>query len=95
MGRAAERHLRQRGVLVFGGVSPKPQVKAQMTYFLPDKAGSHDFKFGFEDIYDSYHFGINGQSGPYRLSYATPASPLQARRTQRYARQAPARARPP
>ena len=40
-----------------------------MTYYLPGKAGSHDFKFGFEDIYDSYHFGINGQSGPYRLSY--------------------------
>ena len=27
------------------------------------RAGSHDFKFGFEDIYDSYHFGINGTSG--------------------------------
>jgi hypothetical protein len=52
----------------------KPQVKVQMTYYLPEKAGSHDFKFGFEDIYDSYHFGINGQSGPYRLSYATPTS---------------------
>jgi hypothetical protein len=46
-----------------------------MTYFLPEKAGSHDFKFGYEYIYDSYHFGINGQSGPYRLSYATPTSP--------------------
>jgi hypothetical protein len=52
----------------------KPQVKAQMTYYLPDKGGSHDFKFGFEDIFDSYHFGINGQSGPYRLSFATPTS---------------------
>jgi Carboxypeptidase regulatory-like domain/TonB dependent receptor len=52
----------------------KPQVKAQMTYYLPDKGGSHDFKFGFEDMLDSYHFGINGQSGPYRLSYATPTS---------------------
>jgi len=60
----------------FSTFRSKPQVKAQMTYFLPDKGGSHDFKFGFEDIYDSYHFGINGQSGPYRLSYATPQSPL-------------------
>ena len=50
----------------------KPQVKAQMTYYLPEKGGSHDFKFGFEDIKDWYRLGINGQSGPYRLSYATP-----------------------
>ena len=49
----------------------KPQVIARMTYYLPDKAGSHDFKFGFEDIHDWYRLGINGTSGPYRLSYAT------------------------
>jgi len=59
----------------FSTFRSKPQVKAQATYYLPGKAGSHDFKFGFEDIHDSYHFGINGQSGPYRLSYATPTSP--------------------
>ena len=59
----------------FATFRSKPQVKAQATYYLPGKGGSHDFKFGFEDIYDSYHFGINGQSGPYRLSYATPTSP--------------------
>ncbi|HMF98427.1 MAG TPA: TonB-dependent receptor [Vicinamibacterales bacterium] len=59
----------------FSTFRSKPQVKAQATYYLPGKGGSHDFKFGFEDIYDSYHFGINGQSGPYRLSYATPTSP--------------------
>jgi hypothetical protein len=52
----------------------KPQVKAQMTYYLPDKGGSHDFKFGFEEIRDWYRLGINGQSGPYRLSYAEPTS---------------------
>jgi hypothetical protein len=50
----------------------KPQVKAQLTYYLPDKAGSHDFKFGFEQIYDWYRLGINGQSGPYRV-YVNPA----------------------
>src|SRR5437764_780708 len=53
----------------------KPQVKAQMTYYLPQAAGSHDFKFGFEDLYDWYRLGINGTSGPYRLSFATPTSP--------------------
>ena len=26
----------------------KPQIKAQLTYYLPNKGGSHDFKFGFE-----------------------------------------------
>jgi outer membrane receptor protein involved in Fe transport len=46
----------------------KPQVKAQLTYFVPSKAGSHDLKFGFEDIYDWYTLGINGQSGPYRIT---------------------------
>ena len=49
----------------------KPQVTARMTYYLPSKAGSHDFKFGFEDIHDWYRLGINGTSGPYRLSYAS------------------------
>src|SRR5262245_17115378 len=48
----------------------KPQVKAQMTYFLP-KGGSHDFKVGFETIYDWYRFGINGSNGPIRYSYPT------------------------
>lgn len=42
----------------------KPQVKTQATYYLPDKGGSHDFKFGFEYVYDWYRFGINGTSGP-------------------------------
>ncbi len=41
----------------------KPQVKAQLTYYLPEKAGSHDFKFGFESILDSYRYGHNGTSG--------------------------------
>jgi len=53
----------------------KPQVKAQMTYYLPQAAGSHDFKFGFEDLYDWYRLGINGTSGPYQIRFATPTSP--------------------
>ena len=52
----------------FNSVRNNPQVKAQMTYFLPDKKGTHDFKFGFEFRHDYYALGINGQSGPYRLS---------------------------
>jgi len=41
-----------------------------MTYFVPGKSsGSHDLKFGFEDLYDWYRLGINGQSGTYRISY--------------------------
>jgi Carboxypeptidase regulatory-like domain len=52
----------------------KPQVKAQYTYFLP-KNGSHDFKVGFETIYDWYRFGINGSNGPIRYSYPSEGAP--------------------
>ena len=52
----------------------KPQVKAQMTYFVP-KGGNHDFKFGFEYIYDWYRFGINGSNGPIRYSYPREGAP--------------------
>jgi carboxypeptidase family protein len=58
------------GWLSFSTTRHKPQVKAQMTYYLPEKAGSHDFKFGFENLYDSYRYGHNGNSGPIRYSYA-------------------------
>jgi carboxypeptidase family protein len=57
----------------------KPQLIAKLTYYLPEKAGSHDLKFGFEDLYDYYRFGINGTSGPYRLSYSTFASGVASR----------------
>jgi hypothetical protein len=60
----------------FSTLRKKPQVKAQFTYYLPEKAGSHDFKFGFESLYDSYRYGHNGTSGPIRYSYATPTSPV-------------------
>ncbi|MDQ3419438.1 MAG: TonB-dependent receptor [Acidobacteriota bacterium] len=42
----------------------KPQVTVSSTYFLPDKAGSHDLKFGFEWLDDQSKFGNNGNSGP-------------------------------
>jgi hypothetical protein len=58
------------GWLAFSTYRKKPQVKAQLTYYLPEKAGSHDFKFGFESLYDSYRYGHNGRSGPIRYMYA-------------------------
>ena len=42
----------------------KPQIKAQLTHYLPTDRGGHDFKFGFEGIYDSYRFGASGVTGP-------------------------------
>src|SRR5262245_55123833 len=58
------------GWIAFSTYRKKPQVKAQLTYYLPEKAGSHDFKFGFESLNDSYRYGHNGKSGPIRYSYA-------------------------
>ena len=52
----------------FTSVRNNPQVKAQLTYYLPEKKGSHDFKFGFEERYDYYRIAINGTSGPIRYS---------------------------
>jgi hypothetical protein len=42
----------------------KPQVTVTSTYFLPERAGSHDLKFGFEWLDDQSKFGNNGNSGP-------------------------------
>ncbi len=42
----------------------KPQVSTTLTYFLPDKAGSHDLKTGFEWQDDQSAFANNGNSGP-------------------------------
>jgi TonB dependent receptor len=42
----------------------KPQVIGQMTYYVPDKAGSHDLKFGFEYVLDISKYTIDGRSGP-------------------------------
>jgi hypothetical protein len=42
----------------------KPQVTAQTTYFIPDKAGSHDLKFGYEYVLDISKYTIDGRSGP-------------------------------
>ncbi|MGE3274817.1 MAG: carboxypeptidase regulatory-like domain-containing protein [Vicinamibacterales bacterium] len=41
----------------------KPQVTITASYFLPEKAGSHDFKFGFEYLDDQSRFANNGSSG--------------------------------
>ena len=42
----------------------KPQVTMTASYYLPEKAGSHDFKFGFEWQDDQSKFANNGSSGP-------------------------------
>jgi outer membrane receptor protein involved in Fe transport len=54
----------------FSSSRKKPQLKAQLTHYLPNKGGSHDFKFGFEVFEDSYRYGHNGRSGQIRYSYA-------------------------
>jgi hypothetical protein len=41
----------------------KPQVTAQATYYVPDKAGSHDLKFGYEYVLDVAKYTIDGRSG--------------------------------
>jgi outer membrane receptor protein involved in Fe transport len=42
----------------------KPQVTVTASYFLPEAAGSHDFKFGFEWQDDQSKFANNGSAGP-------------------------------
>ena len=42
----------------------KPQINWTSTYYLPEKAGSHDFKFGYEYANDQSKFANNGASGP-------------------------------
>lgn len=42
----------------------KPQFTGLLTYYLPEKAGDHDLKFGFEWQDDQSEFANNGASGP-------------------------------
>jgi len=44
----------------------KPQVTAQTTYYVPNKMGSHDLKFGYEYVLDISKYTIDGRSGPIR-----------------------------
>src|SRR6185436_19790950 len=85
------------GWIAFTTNRKKPQVKAQLTYYLPEKAGSHDFKFGFENIEDSYRYGHNGRSGtrspaptragcPIASASSTPAIPAPTAATGRSGR---------
>jgi hypothetical protein len=56
----------------------KPQSTGQFNYYVPSAAGSHDFKFGYEWVIDSYRFGANSNSGPFRYrdnSALGPCSP--------------------
>ncbi|OLE81909.1 MAG: hypothetical protein AUF76_11725 [Acidobacteria bacterium 13_1_20CM_2_65_9] len=42
----------------------KPQVIVQATYYVPDKAGSHDLKVGYEYVLDISKYTVDGRSGP-------------------------------
>jgi hypothetical protein len=44
----------------------KPQVTATLNYYVPNKAGSHDWKFGFDWQIDSSQYGFNSNSGAVR-----------------------------
>jgi hypothetical protein len=44
----------------------KPQTTGQVAWYVPNKAGSHDFKFGWDWQVDSNQFGWNTNSGPLR-----------------------------
>lgn len=48
----------------FTYIRSKPQMMANLSYYVPDRAGSHDIKVGFEWFDDQVLFGINGNSGP-------------------------------
>ena len=50
----------------FTSVRWKPQVTATMSYYVPNKAGSHDWKLGFDWQIDSSQYGSNSNSGPIR-----------------------------
>jgi hypothetical protein len=41
----------------------KPQVTAQATYYVPDTAGTHDLKVGYEYVLDVAKYTIDGRSG--------------------------------
>jgi hypothetical protein len=43
----------------------KPQMFGTLTYYLPTRAGSHDFKTGFEVLNDQSYNVANGASGPF------------------------------
>jgi hypothetical protein len=56
----------------------KPQSNGQFNYYLPSAKGSHDFKFGYEWVIDSYSYGHDVVSGPIRyrdLSSLGPCNP--------------------
>ncbi len=50
----------------FTSARMKPQSNGQFNYYLPAAKGSHDFKFGYEWVLDSYSYGHNTNSGTLR-----------------------------
>ena len=54
------------GAPPFTFVRNKPQATATLNHYVPDAAGSHDLKAGYEFLIDSSRFGANANSGPVR-----------------------------
>jgi hypothetical protein len=62
----ATQHQRGAGWQPFTWYRYKPQSTGQVAWYVPDKAGSHDFKFGWDWQIDSNQFGWNTNSGALR-----------------------------
>ena len=54
------------GWLPFTNNRHKPAVDLTANYYVPDAAGSHDFKFGYHYLRDSSRRGDNAGAGPIR-----------------------------
>jgi hypothetical protein len=52
----------------FTGNRTNPHITINNSYYVPDAAGSHDFKFGYLWRLDNSMFGYNASSGPIRYS---------------------------
>ena len=92
-----QQHERQRRRV--GRVRPGPpgsrRSSAQSTYFIPEKAGGHDLKFGFEYILDISKYIDHRRVGPDPLSrHQRPAGsdPVRGRRRSSRISAAPGRA---
>ena len=59
----------------FASARMKPQSNGQLSYYVPQASGSHDFKFGYEFIVDSYSYGHDVTSGSFRYRDSSALGP--------------------
>jgi hypothetical protein len=59
----------------FASARMKPQSNGQLSYYVPSAAGSHDFKFGYEWVLDSYSYGHDTTSGAFRYRDSSALGP--------------------